>query len=800
MIVAGTDYIPIQPSGEFTSVDQFGDLLINSDPKKLIYLRDVAKITRGYQDPPVYIQRFNGKPALALGISCVEGGNVVTMGDALAARFKELKSQAPAGIESGIMALQSVSVTKAVNGFVINLLEAVAIVIIVLLIFMGLRSGLIIGAVLLITICATFIVMKSQGIMLERISLGALIIALGMLVDNAIVVTEGLMVKIHAGEDKIKSANEVVGQSMYPLLGGTLVAITAFGVIGLSDDSTGEFCRSLFQVVGISLLLSWVTAITVTPFLCTMFFHAKPKIEGEKEEDPYAGAFFRVYKKFLSICLRFRWFTVAVMIGLLALALYGFQFVDKTFFPPSTMPQFMVNFWLPEGTDIRETEKTAAVIEKHILELDHVTDISTIVGQGAARFLLTFTAEKNNSCYAYFLVSVDDAKWLSKLMAEVQKYIDETQLNAASVVQAFEMGPGGGAKIEARFSGPEGKVLREIAEQAEAIMYADGGARGIRTDWRQMIPVVKPILSEAQARRVGIERPDLCKTMQMSFDGTKAGIYRERDELLDIIARAPENERDDISDMNNLQIWSPAAEKMIPLRQVVSGFDTVYEDSIRFRRDRRPTITAQCDQRTGPATLLLSRIKPQIEAIKLPQGYSMEWGGEFENSNDAQAGIAANAPLFLVTMVLIVIFLFNSIRQPLVIWCTVPFALIGITAGLLLTRQPFGFMALLGMLSLVGMQIKNAIVLVDEINTQLKIGKLPFTAVLDSAVSRIRPVSMAAATTVLGMMPLLLDAFFKSMAVTIMFGLTFACILTMIIVPVFYVMFFKIKWVKEAQG
>ncbi|RLD12009.1 MAG: AcrB/AcrD/AcrF family protein [Chlamydiae bacterium] len=796
-VVAGTDYIPIQPSGEFTSVDQFGDLLINNDPKKLVYLRDVAKITRGYKEPPNYIQRFNGKPALALGVSCVEGGNVVTMGNALAVRFKELKSQAPAGIKSGIMAMQSESVTKAVNSFVINLIEAILIVIIVLLIFMGLRSGLIIGAVLLITICATFIVMKSQGIILQRISLGALIISLGMLVDNAIVVTEGLMVKIQAGEDKIKSANEVVSQTMYPLLGGTLVAITAFGVIGLSDDSTGEFCRSLFEVVGISLLLSWITAITITPFLCTTFFHAKPKKEGEKSEDPYAGGFFKAYKKFLNMCLRFRWITVAVMVGLLIISIVGFKYVDRTFFPPSTMPQFMVNFWLPEGTDIRETEKKATEIEKYIMGLDHVTDIGTIVGQGAARFLLTFTAEKNNSCYAYFLVSVDDSKELSNLMPKVQKYLDENQLDGIAVVQPFEMGPGGGAKIEARFSGPNGEILREIANQAIDIMYADGGARGIRTDWRHMIPVIQPVLSEVQARRVGIERPDVCKTLQMSFDGTKAGIYRERDELLDIIARAPENERNDISDMNNIQIWSPAAEKMIPLRQVISGFETIFEDSIRFRRDRRPTITAQCDQRAGPATLLLSRIKPKIEAIKLPPGYNLEWGGEFENSNDAQAGIAANAPLFLITMVLIVIFLFNSIRQPLVIWLTVPFAMIGITAGLLITKQPFGFMALLGMLSLVGMQIKNAIVLIDEINSQLKLGKQPLTAILDSAVSRIRPVSMAAATTVLGMMPLLLDAFFKSMAVTIMFGLTFACVLTMIIVPVFYAIFFKIKWVKE---
>jgi len=794
-VKAGTDYIPIQPSGEFSSVDQFGDLLISHDSDTLIYLKDVAKITRGYQDPPVYIQRFNGEPALALGISCVEGGNVVTMGNALHKRFLELKKRAPSGIKGHIISLQSEAVTEAVGGFVINLIEAIAIVIIVLLVFMGIRSGFIIGAVLLITICATFIIMKSHGIILQRISLGALIIALGMLVDNAIVITEGMLVKIQAGEDKIKAANDVVRQTIFPLLGGTLVAITAFGVIGLSEDSTGEFCKSLFQVVGISLLLSWFTAITVTPFLCAAFINKKETSDDEPA-DPYSGGFFKIYKKFLSFCLRRRWATCIVMAGLLAFAIFGFGYIDKSFFPPSTRPQFMIDCWFPQGTHIRESEKNAEKIEKYLLEQTNITDVATIVGQGAARFLLTYSAEKNNSSYVFFLASVDDAKKLSETMEEVQKHLDETELDAVVVVKPFEMGPGGGAKIEARFSGPDGNVLRSLAEQATKIMYDDGGGKGIRTDWKDMIPVIKPIISEAQARRVGIERPEICRTFKATFDGTKTGIYRERDERLDIIARAPKSERDDISKINNIQISSPAANKMMPLRQIISGFETIFEDNIRFRKDRKLTLTVMCDQKEGPASILFSRLKPKIEAIDIPDGYKLEWGGEYENSANAQAGLVANAPLFLIVMVLIVIFLFNSLKHPLVIWITVPLGMIGISVGLLVTNQPFGFMALLGMLSLVGMQIKNAIVLIDEMNAQIKDGKQPFKAIIDAAVSRIRPVGMAAATTVLGMMPLLLDDFFKAMAVTIMFGLTFACVLTMIVVPVLYAIIFKIKWEK----
>ena len=795
-VTVGPDYIPIHPSGEFTSAEQFGNLLISKTPERLIYLKDVAKIRRGYKDPPTYMQRFNGKPSLALGISCVDGGNVVVMGKALEKRFKELKALAPAGIESGIISMQSEAVTEAVNGFVVNLIEAIIIVIIVLLIFMGMRSGLIIGAVLLITICASFIIMKAGDIVLQRISLGALIIALGMLVDNAIVITEGMLIKIEAGEDKIKAANDIVSQTMFPLLGGTLVAITAFGVIGLSQDSTGEYCRSLFQVVGISLLMSWFTAITVTPFLCTHFIKPKPRKDGEKTVDPYGGGFFLIYKKFLSSCLRLRWLTITIMAVLLAISIFGFKYIDKSFFPPSTRPQFMIDCWRFEGTDIRDTEKSAIKIEKYLMKLDHVTDVTTIIGQGAARFLLTYTAEKNDSCYFTFLVSVDNPKYLSDLIAKVQKHLDETELDITSVVKPFEMGPGGGAKIEARFSGPDSKILRALAEKTMKIMYDSGNAKGIRTDWKEMIPVVEPILLEAQASRTGIERPDVCQTLQMTFDGTKAGIYRERDTLLNILARAPKKERDNVAYINDIQIWSPAADKMIPLRQVISGFKTVFKDSIRFRKDRRLTITVQCDPKSGPASLLLAKLMPQIEALNLPQGYMLEWGGEYENSGDAQAGLAANAPLFLLIMILIVIFLFNSIKKTLVIWLTVPLAMIGITAGLLVTRQPFGFMALLGMLSLVGMQIKNAIVLIDEFNTQMKAGKPPFQAILDSAVSRIRPVSMAAATTVLGMMPLLLDDFFKAMAVTIMFGLTFACVLTMVVVPVLYAIIFNVKWEK----
>ncbi len=788
-VKVGSEFVTLEPTGGFTSVDQFESLLIRGGEGRQIYLRDIATVRRGYVEPQNTIIRYDGRTAIGMGISTVSGGNVVTMGEALEQRFKELEDQRPVGIEFGIVSLQSDAVTTAISGFVISLLEAVAIVIIVLVVFMGLRSALLIGSILLITIVGSFIFLDPMGVALERISLGALIIALGMLVDNAIVIVDGMLIRMEKGQDAESAASEVVQQSAWPLLGATIIAILAFAAIGTSDDSTGEFCKSLFQVVMVSLLLSWVTAVTVTPLLGVMFL--KPPAEGEANTDPYGSGFYLKYKNFLRVCIRKRYLSSAVVAIVFAIAVWGFTKVDQSFFPGSTRPQFMVDLWLPQGTHIDETIAQVQEVEKYIVELEGVTHVTSLIGQGGLRFLLTYAPEKLNSAYAQLLVDVDDYRVIADISRQIEAELAQRYPGTLGYASAFQLGPGSTGKIQARFSGPDPNVLRRLAEQAQAIMRADYDSKSLRTDWRQRVKVVRPVLAEQQANLNGITRPMVATAIKEGFQGVRAGVYREDDLLLPIVVRAKEEQRTNISNIENLQIWSPAAQAMIPMRQVVSAFETDFEDEIVNRRNRKRTIIAYADPLEGIASKLFARVRPQIEAIPLPTGYELEWGGEFEDSSKAQAGLAATIPLFVLLMVLITIVLFNSLRQPLVIWLCVPLAVIGVSAGLLSTGQPFGFMALLGFLSLMGMLIKNAIVLIDQINLESSEGKELLPAIVDSGASRLRPVAMAASTTALGMIPLLLDAFFVSMAVTIIGGLLLASVLTMIVVPVFYAIFFK---------
>ncbi len=788
-VKVGSEFISIVPTGELDSVEDFESLLISPGEARQIFLRDVAQIRRGYVEPPSNLMRYDGKAAIGLGISTVSGGNVVVMGEALGKRMNELLPQIPLGIEVGLVSVQYQAVTEAISGFVISLIEAVVIVIAVLLIFMGLRSGLLIGFVLVLTIAGTFIFMGPWGVALERISLGALIIALGMLVDNAIVVVDGMLIRIQKGEDAKAAAAAVVNQTAMPLLGATVVAILAFAAIGTSDDSTGEFCRSLFQVVLISLGLSWVTAVTVTPLLGVMFL--KPPSGSAPESDPYASGFYRKYQMFLRGCIRARWLTVSVVVGMFAASLWGFGFVDQSFFPPSTRPQFMIDLWMPQGTHIDDATRAVEIAETHLQEQEGVTHVTSLVGQGGLRFLLTYTPEKLNSSYAQLIVDVDHASKIAKLIPQIERDFAELLPDALTYAYPFELGPGANGKIRARFSGTDPAVLRDLAQQAEAIYHADPNAKAIRTDWRQRVKVLEPVLAEKQANANGITRTDVAKTMLEAFQGVPVGVYREGDLLLPIILRAPETQRSDVASMQNLQIWSPAARGMIPLRQVVSDFETRFEDEIIVRRNRKPTITVFADPEAGPASVLFNRLRPQIEAMELPPDYSLEWGGEYEDTANARGPLMASLPIFVMMMVLITIALFNSLKEPLIIWLCVPLALIGVTAGLLITQQPFGFMALLGFLSLMGMLIKNAVVLIDEIRLQRGEVDSLLTAILNSGTSRLRPVAMAASTTALGMIPLLLDAFFVAMAVTIIFGLMFATLLTMIIVPVLYAIFYR---------
>jgi multidrug efflux pump subunit AcrB len=595
----------------------------------------------------------------------------------------------------------------------------------------------------------------------------------------------------------VEAAARIVQQTMWPLFGATVVAVLAFAGIGLSQDSTGEYCRSLFLVILYSLMMSWVLAITVTPLLGTLML--KSGAAADADRDPYGGLLFRGYRALLDACLRGRYATIFVLVVLLGLSVYAFGFVKKSFFPDSTRPQFMVHYWLPQGTYIRRTESDIQAIEEHLLTLDGVTDVSSFVGQGALRFLLTYTPEEANEAYGMMLVSVDDYRKIVDLIPQVEDYIGENYVDAQGFCRRFVLGPGDPQKIQARFRGPDRKMLRALAAETEALMWAEPTARDVVTDWRQRVPLVRPVVAETQARNAGVTRSDIAKTMASTYDGVRIGVYREEDKLLPIVARSPEEERGRIDDLQSIQIWSPVAKGAIPIRQVVLDFETVSEDSIIRHRNRLPTLTVKCDPAVGMAADVFETLRPKVEAVferfvkeRNLAGYSLEWGGEYEDSGDAQAALAGKLPAIGLLMVLVVICLFNNLRQPLIIFLTVPLAIIGVTAGLLGTSQPFGFMALLGFMSLAGMLIKNAIVLIDEVNSQIREGKPPFQAVLDSGVSRVRPVSMAALTTVLGMIPLLADAFFVAMAVTIMVGLTFATVLTLIVVPVLYVTLYRV--------
>lgn len=803
-VKVGSEYIRISPTGEFKDISELENLIVGTPiDGNLIRLKDVATIKREYVEPKTHLVDFNGAKSLLLGVSFLSGVNVVKIGETLEQKIAELEYQQPVGLSMEPIYFQSKEVDRSVSDFLLNLVAAVGIVILVLLVFMGIRSGILIGIVLLLTILGTFIVMDYFKINLQRISLGGLIIALGMLVDNAIVVTEGVLIGLQRGMTKIQAASAVVKQTKWPLLGATVIAVTAFAPIGLSPDAVGEFVGSLFYVLLISLLLSWFTAITLTPFFCDLFFKesiAKANSEeGESEEptDPYKGFIFTGYKWLLDKAMRFRWITVILLVGCLLVSGWAFQFVKQAFFPPSTTPMFYMDIQMPEGTHIEDTYEKVRVIEKELLKDDRIEYVTSTTGQGALRFMLTYNAQQANSSYAQFIVRTKEKEAIPGLLKDLYYKMQEDYPELEVKLQRLQLGPASGAKLETRISGPDPKLLRQFSAKIQEIYRNDGGLENIKDDWRQPVKVLRPIFNDAQARRLGISKTELDDVLLTNFTGSQIGLYREGTDLLPIVRIAPENERVSIDQIRDLQIYSPASGSYVTLSTLVSGFETVWEDPIIERRDRKRTITVMADPKIlgdETAMAIFGRTKADIEALKLPPGYTLEWGGEYESSTDAQANIFKALPMGYLFMFIITILLFNSIRVPLTIWFCVPLALIGVSTGLLVMNSAFSFMALLGFLSLSGMTVKNGIVLADQINYEFDQGTEKYEAIFNSAVSRVRPVCMAAITTILGMIPLLYDAFFEGMAVVISFGLGFATILTLIAVPVFYTLLFRVKY------
>jgi len=787
-VPVGTEYISLRITGDYNAVQDMGNQLISGSQGRMIRLKEVAKIRHDIITPADELMLYNGKEAVAIGISTVSGGNVIAMGKAIDKRLAQLRANTPLGITIHTITSQSRIVEKAVSGFVTNLISAVTIVILLLVVFMGWREGLIIGFVLILTILATLIVMKSWGIALQRISLGALIIALGMLVDNAIVITEGIIIKLRRGMTRDEAAHQAVKETIWPLLGATVIAILAFAAISLSKDMTGEWLASLFQVICISLGLSWFFAITTVPCFCVMVLPV-PKNKGKETR---SQRFFIWYKAVVARAIDYRWLTLAGVIGLLAVAMWGFGHVKQDFMPDTNRTQFTIDIWMPQGTHIDSTAKTLEQVEQHVAGLKGVQNTASFIGRGPLRFLLTFSPEMPDSAYAQLLVDVDDFKRVPALKKEIQQWLDKDMPQVIGSVDAFKLGPGGGAVV-VRLSGPESTTLRSLAGQVMKIIAEHPNTRSIRTDWSNQVKVGEVEFSDRRAQELGISRPEVASAVAMNFTGAVVGQYRYRDDLLPIILQPPKEQRDTISALEDVQVFSRMKNKWVPVQQVTNGTTTAVEESVIHRLNQKRTLRVFCKQREGTTNALFRQLAPVIEKeLKLPVGYTLAWGGEHEEQLEANAKLMSNFPIAFAGMFLVTVLLFNSLRYPLIIFMGLPLIVVGVAPGMLIADKAFGFMAMLGFLSLFGMLIKNEIVLLDQIKMELAAGKEPFRAVLDSSASRIRPVTMATFTTVFGMIPLLTDPFFSPMAAAIMGGLSFATLLTLFVVPVFFSTLFSI--------
>ncbi len=788
----------VAPTGEFRSPEDIGDLAVTSalpGRNEILRIRDFATVSVGYVDPPTHLLRHNGRQAIAIALAPGAGENVVEVGQSIDRRINELVADLPVGINVERISWQSDQVSESIRAFMLSLVEAVAIVLALLALTMGIRAGVIIGiSGLVFPILGTFIVMAIAGIDLHRISLGALIIAMGMMVDNAIVVTDGIMVRIGRGMDRKQAAIEAASGPAWPLLGATVVACMAFYPIFASSYDTGEYAGSLFTVVAISLLLSWVFCMTIGPLLCmAMLPDPKP---GQAETTPYQGSFYQRFRGLLSLIIRRRVMFLGGMVGLLAVAVLGFRFVPQLYFPDSSRLQVMVDYWAPEGTRIEETSAGLQRIEGYLHEHSATASVSSFVGKGPPRFYLPVSAEDPYTSYGQIIVNTNSLDGVDQLVADTDAWVREHVPEAMVRVRKYAVGAFDDWKIEARFSGPSNAdpaTLRRLAAEAANLLRDSRNAKEVRINWRERVQAVVPRFNQERARWAGVSRDDLARVMRRASDGIVVGQYRQDDDLIPIVARNVEAERlRAAASLDELQIHPRLSTHAVPVLQVIDGIETPWEDPIIWRWDRRRAITVQCSPNGVTAPTLRSEVLPSFEAIELPPGYRLDWDGEYWSAKQSQEALVPGIVPALVIMLFLLVALFNEFRPMLICMLVIPFVMIGITGGLLLTQTPFGFIALLGAMSLSGMMIKNVVVLLDEVNSNLGKGMTRYHAIIEAAVSRLNPVVNAAGTTVLGVLPMLQDVFWVALAATIFFGLIVGTLLTMLVVPALYALLYRV--------
>ena len=782
--VYGGRRLRIAPPPTFDGASALAEMRIGRPgSSEIVRLIDIANLSRKPVEEPPVIIRHDGERVFTVGVSAMRGENVVAVGKAVDARMDTLLNDLPLGVSFTTIYAQHEVVEESIARFLRNLVLSVATVVLALCVFMGWRAGTVVGTVLLLTVLGTLCVMAIVGIEVQRISLGALMIAMGMLVDNGIVIAEGMVVGVGKGLAPPEAAAQSVRRTQFTLLGATIIGITAFGPISLADDNGGHFLRSLFQVVAIALLLSWVLAVTVVPLLGSQLLKAMP---ARSEEALYSGWAYAPYRRLITFGFRRAWLTSAVVVAILGACLWAFQFVKQSFFPNTNSPLFYVDYRLPEGTDILTTAEDTRQLEEAVRAQDGIESVTSFIGRGASRFTSIMNPEQPNSAYAQLVVRVADVHSMDAHMVKTRKLLNALRPAAQVHISRAEFTPGGDAKIEARFSGPDDDVLRDLADQALAV-YLRHNLVDRHTDWRQPLLQVTPRYDEARARLAGVSRQDVYIALAYATVGVPIGLYREADKLLPIIARAPREESDDLAGLPDRLVWSQSQQRYIPMRQVVSSFELTADNAMIFRLDRVRTIQARANPQPGFNTnRTFEALRGEVEAIEVPPGYAMEWGGEYEADKQAYGTLVGKIPLALGVMALITILMFGRIREPVVIWLSVPMTICGVVLGLLITDLSFTFPSFLGFLSLSGMLIKNCIVLIDEIGRRLDETGHTIQTMVAGSVSRLRPVILASGTTIVGMSPLLADPFFREMAVCIISGLAFATLLTLVAVPVFY--------------
>ncbi|WP_105166777.1 efflux RND transporter permease subunit [Pseudoalteromonas sp. T1lg23B] len=790
----------VEPSGNFESVSEIANTIINvPGSEQVILLSDIAKVYRDHIEPPQAKVRVDSERGLTIGISMRKGGNNLELGEQVKQAIVRLESVYPIGVEFKLLSFLPQEVEKKVNDFVSNLVQAILVVTVVMLFTLGLRTGFVVASLIPMSMVFGILVMSFFDISIDQISLAALIIALGMLVDNGIVMSENIMVQMEQGRRAVDAAVESAQELKIPLLVSSLTTGAAFLPIFLAESATGEYTASLFKVVTITLLCSWLLALTMIPMLCVKFVKVKAQ-----QQETFNSRWYKSYRAILTSLMKHRWLTVGASILMLIIAIQALQFIPKLFFPPSDRAYFKVELELPVGTRLETTEALVKDMDRFFeselkvsaQQSEGVTKWVSYIGNGGPRFLLSHNPEPNSANYALMIVSVTSYTLIDELMAKIERYAFDNHPDLLLKQRKIENGAAIDNPVEVRIMGEDKAQLMEIAQQVKAKMQQTAGLKSVSDDWGLPIKKLEININQARARRAGVSSEDIATSLQTGLSGLELTQYREKEDTIPVILRSVAADRQDIAKLKAMAVYSQASGNSVPLQQV-ADVKVVWESAQIFRRDRVKSVVlgAQIDGIT--ASEGFAHLTPWLneQQKNWPFGYTYELGGEAESSGKANQSIAEKLPIAVLIIVLLLVAQFNSIRKSLLVLVTIPLGFIGVVAGLFIGQSFFGFMTLLGVISLAGIVINNAIVLLEKIKTELDSNpEDPVVAIIMAAQARMRPILLTTATTVLGLLPLYLGGgeMWEPMALSIMGGLLFSTILTLGVVPVLYALLFAV--------